>query len=112
MVDWTMTAVLKYAKLSHKKLGLVAKMVRGKKIQDAFNLLELMPKKGAKVLYKVLKSAVANAVNAGKETSELYIEEVLVSPGPKIKRIRFTSRSRISHYEKARSFVKIVLNVK
>lgn len=112
MVDGTMTAVLKYATLSHKKLGLVAKLIRGKTIQDGLGLLEVMPKKWAKVLYKVLKSAVANAVQAGKSASELYVKEVLVSPGPKIKRIRFTSRSRISRYEKARSFVKIVLDVK
>lgn len=112
MVERTMTATLKYATLSHKKLALIAKMVRKKDVDEALTILEHMPKKWAKVLYKVLKSALNNAQQSGKKVTELYVREVLVSAGPKIKRIRFTSRSRISHYEKSRSFVKIVLDVK
>jgi len=61
----------------------------------------------------LIKSATANAVeNKGLSIDDLYIERIEVGKGPKIKRIRFTSRSRVSHYEKYRSYVKIVLNTK
>jgi large subunit ribosomal protein L22 len=61
----------------------------------------------------LIKSATANAVeNKGLSVDDLYIERIEVGKGPKIKRIRFTSRSRVSHYEKYRSYVKIVLNTK
>ncbi|MCR5412028.1 MAG: uL22 family ribosomal protein [Patescibacteria group bacterium] len=61
----------------------------------------------------MIKSATANAVeNKGLSIDDLYIERIEVGKGPKIKRIRFTSRSRVSHYEKYRSYVKIVLNTK
>lgn len=107
------TATLKYALLSDKKLNLIADLVRGKKVKDAFNILEHMPKKGARVLYKLLKSATANAVTNNKlKLDDLFIEKVEVWRWPKIKRIRFVSRSRISHYEKYRAYVKVVLATK
>ena len=72
-------------------------------------MLEYMPKKGAKVLYKLVKSAAANAVHNDKmELDTLVIDRIY----PKIKRVRFVSRSRISHYEKYRSYVKVILNTK
>ncbi|HRX63611.1 MAG TPA: 50S ribosomal protein L22 [Candidatus Absconditabacterales bacterium] len=113
MSNENMTAILKYATISDKKILLVSKLVKGKNIQEAFDILENIPKKAAKILIKVIKSAVSNAVNNGKQkASSLYIDKIEVSKGPKIKRIRFTSRSRISHYEKYRSFIKVVLNTK
>jgi len=71
----------------------------------------VIPKKPAKILIKVIKSANSNAKNAS-DTKELYIKEINVGRAPKLKRIRFSSRSRISHYVKFRSFVKVVLNTK
>lgn len=106
-----MTATLKYALISDKKISLITKLVVWKKVQDALNFLEYLPKKGAKILYKVIKSAYSNALNSWVAW-DLYIERVDVTKWPKIKRIRFVSRSRISHYLKYRSFVRVVLNVK
>lgn len=61
----------------------------------------------------MIKSAVANAVNNNSlDLNSLFIERIDVGRGPKIKRVRFVSRSRISHYEKYRSYVKVVLNTK
>jgi large subunit ribosomal protein L22 len=108
-----MTATLKYALVSHIKMELMAKLVRGKKVQDALDLLQFVPKKAGKTLYKVIKSAAANAsTNAGKDVNDLYIQTIDVGSGPKLKRVRFVSRSRISHYAKYRAFVKVVLNTK
>lgn len=108
-----MTATLKYAIVSDKKMLLISKLVKWKKLQDALDILEYTPKKAAKILAKVVKSAASNAViNDKKVLSELFIETIEVGKWPKIKRIRFTSRSRISHYEKSRCYVKVVLNTK
>lgn len=108
-----MTATLKYAITSEKKMQLLAKLVKRKKVQDALEQLEVVPKKGAKILYKVVKSAATNAVANGKKNlADLYIDRIEIGRGPKLKRIRFTSRSRISHYVKYRAFIKVVLNSK
>ena len=107
------TAELRYALCSEKKMNLVADLVRWKSVVKALDMLEYMPKKGAKVLYKLVKSAAANAVHNDKmELDTLVIDRIYVGRGPKIKRVRFVSRSRISHYEKYGSYVKVVLNTK
>lgn len=108
-----MTATLKYAIVSDKKMLLVSKLVKWKKLQDALDILEYTPKKAAKILAKVVKSAASNAVvNEKKVLSDLIVDTVEVGKWPKIKRIRFTSRSRISHYEKSRCYIKVVLTTK
>lgn len=112
-VDNNLTATLKYALVSDKKMSLIAQMVKGKKIDDALTFLQVLPKKAAKFLYKVIKSAQANATkNASYDASKLYIHKIEIGRGPKIQRIRFSSRSRISHYVKYRAFVKVFLHVK
>ena len=113
MTNGNMTAILKYAIISDKKMTLISKLVKGKKIEEAMDILEYTPKKAAKILAKVVKSAAANAVNNEKKAlSDLYIEAIEIGKWPKLKRIRFTSRSRISHYQKYRCYVKVVLNTK
>ncbi|MDH5597207.1 MAG: 50S ribosomal protein L22, partial [Candidatus Peregrinibacteria bacterium] len=56
-----MKAVLRRIRISPKKANLVAGMVRGKKVPDALAILKFMPKKGAKLIYKVVHSAASNA---------------------------------------------------
>jgi len=107
----SMTATLKYALISDKKLALIAKLVKWKKVLEALTFLEFLPKKWATILHKVIKSAYSNALQSWTAW-ELYVQRVDVTKWPKIKRIRFVSRSRISHYLKYRSFVRVVLNVK
>lgn len=112
-VDTNLTATLKYALVSDKKMALVAQMVKGKKVEDALMILKFLPKKAAKFLYKVIKSAYTNATtNGGYDANTLYVHKIEIGRGPKIQRIRFVSRSRISHYIKYRSFVKVFLHVK
>jgi large subunit ribosomal protein L22 len=113
MSNGNMTATLKYAIVSDKKMLLVSKLVKWKGVQEALDILEYIPKKSAKILAKVIKSASSNAVvNWKKKLSDLFVETIEVGKWPKIKRIRFTSRSRISRYEKSRCYVKVVLNTK
>jgi large subunit ribosomal protein L22 len=81
-------AVLKFVKLSPQKARLVADLVRGKKVDEALNILKFSTKKAAKVLKKVLDSAIANAENNnGADVDELKIQEIFVDAGPVMKRI-------------------------
>ncbi len=113
MTNGNTTAILKYAIISDKKMSLISKLVKWKDVQAALDILDYTPKKAAKILAKVVTSAAANAVhNDKKSLKDLYIETIEIGKWPKLKRIRFSSRSRISHYQKYRCFVKVVLNTK
>ncbi|PIZ71259.1 50S ribosomal protein L22 [Candidatus Peregrinibacteria bacterium CG_4_10_14_0_2_um_filter_43_11] len=90
-----MKAILRRSRISPKKANLVAGMVRGKKVKDALDILKFMPKKGADVLYKVVQSAAANAVNNFKQSIDsLFITRILVTKGPTLKRGVPISRGR------------------
>lgn len=113
MVNASMTATLKYALTSDKKMLLLAKLVQWKRVDEALRMLTFTPKRAAKILHKVVTSAFANAThNAWENADGLYIQTIFVGRGPKIKRMRFASRSRAHHYIKHRSFVKVVLHNK
>jgi len=78
-----------------RKLSLLAKLVRGKKTGDAINLLRFMPQKGARILEKVIKSAVANAKNNYKmAVDHLFIEQAFVAQGFTMKRMQPRARGR------------------
>lgn len=71
-----------------------------------------MPKKAGRTLSKVVRSALANAkTGEGDENVKTTISAIEVGRGPKLKRIRFTSRARVYGYNKHRSYVKVVLSV-
>ena len=73
-----MKSSLKNARISPKKMNLVAGLVRGKKADEALAQLKFTPKKGAHLLYKVLSSAVSNASNNFKQKKEnLYVNPSL-----------------------------------
>lgn len=108
-----MTATLKYALSSDKKMMLVAKMIQWKSVDEALKILHFLPKKAAAILYKVVHSAYANATNnAWIKGSDLYIQTINVWRWPKLKRYRFASRSKVHGYIKHRSFVRVVLQAK
>jgi len=105
-----MKAITKYIKISPKKLSLVADMVRGKDVKQALALLKFIPKKAAEIIKKSLDSAIANAENNLKQSKEnLYIREIHVSEGPKLKRYIPVSRGRAHPILKRMSHLKIEL---
>jgi len=106
------TATLKYSLSSEKKMLLLAKLIRGKKVEDALTTLEFVPKKAGKTLYKVVKSAMSNARNNEWIKWDLYVDRIDIGRWPKIKRYRFASRSRVHWYIKHRSFVRVILQAK
>jgi large subunit ribosomal protein L22 len=88
-------AKLSYAMISPYRCRLVANLIRGKTIEDASRLLLLEHKKAAKILYKLLKSAMSNAEQKGvADLERLYVSDLQVNEGPRIKRWMPRSQGR------------------
>ena len=86
-------ATLRSARLSAQKGRLVADLIRGKKVDQALNILTFSPKKGAVLIKKVLESAIANAEhNDGADIDELTVRVIYVEKGPVMR--RFTARAK------------------
>ena len=81
-------AVARYVLISPYKARLVIDTIRGKRVDEALNILNSMPKKGARIIKKVLLSAVANAENNyGMDPDKLYVARAHVDEGPRLKRV-------------------------
>ena len=88
-------ARLKGAKLSAQKARLIADQVRGKPVGDALEILEFSTKKGARLVRKLLESAIANAEhNERADIDELTISTIYVDEGTTMKRIRPRAKGR------------------
>lgn len=98
-----------YARISTRKMGLVADIVRKKPASDAVAILHVTNKKGARILSKVLKSALANAKVKGLDESRLIVSEVLTDNGPTMKRIFPRSQGRMDRMLKRTTHVTIIV---
>ena len=88
-------AVLKFVRLSPMKGRLVADLVRGKKVDEAINILKFSNQRAAGILKKVLDSAIANAENNdGADVDELKVSEILIDQGPVMKRMSARAKGR------------------
>lgn len=82
-------AIAKYVRISPLKVNYICREIRGKQVDEALSILMFMPKKGAKELEKVLKSAIANAENNfNMDRDNLYVKEAFANDGPRLKRWR------------------------
>lgn len=107
-----MKAILKNARISPKKANVVAGMVRGAMVEEALNRLRFTPKKGARILYKVIHSASANAENNFKQKrSKLYIKEIVVGKAMTFKRGVPVSRGRVYPILKRNSHITVTVDV-
>ena len=103
-------AYLYDVRIAPRKVQIVLDLVRGKDVEMAAAILKNTPKRGADILSKVLKSAVANAENNhGMDVSKLYVAECSVCPGPTLKRIRPKDHGRAHRILKRTSHINIVL---
>jgi len=100
-------------RISSRKVRLVADAIRNKSVAQALNALTLIKKRGSGVLYKTLKSAIANAIyNAKVKQDSLVIKSINVDQGPFLKRYRPSTRGRVHPYKKRSSHIRIVLEAK
>ena len=89
------TAKLRGARISAQKVRLVADQVRGMPVEKAEQLLAFSTKKAARIMKKVLLSAIANAEhNDGADIDELSISTIMVDEGPTLKRGRARAKGR------------------
>ena len=87
------SAILRGVRLSAQKGRLVADQIRGLPVDQALDLLAFSPKKGARIIRKVLESAIANAEhNDGADIDELKVKTIYVEQGTTLK--RFSARAK------------------
>lgn len=95
------TAKLWGVRLSAQKGRLVADQVRGMPVGKALDLLQFSPKKGARIIRKVLESAIANAEhNDGADVDELKVKRIMVERGTFLRRFRASAKGRASRIMK------------
>ena len=104
-------AVAKNIRISPQKARLVADLVRGKPVDEALNTLSFMPKKAARIIKKVLESALANAdQNMNLDVDSLYIKKICVDKGPMFKRWRPRAMGRAYGIKHRLSHITIILD--
>ena len=82
-------ATLRYARISSRKVKIVADLIRGKKVDEALAIVKFTPKASSEIIEKLLKSAIANAENNhGMNRGNLIVSEIYANQGPTLKRIR------------------------
>ena len=102
----------KFIRLAPKKIRPVVSLVKKMKLQEIIEKLPLVNKKGAQYLLKVVKSARANAKNRGISEDLLFIKEIQVSEGPRLKRGIPVSKGQWHPIIKRMSHIKVILGVK
>jgi len=101
---------LRYLRIAPRKVRLVADLIRGKTVEQAQTILNFVRKRAAIPLLKLLNSAIANAHhNFQLEKENLYIRELRVDEGPKLKRWRPRARGQAFEIQKKTSHVTLVL---
>jgi len=106
-------ATAKYVLISPYKARLVIDLIRGKKVDEALDILRFTPKKAARIIKKVLESAIANAENNyGMDIDKLYVSEAYVNEGPRLKRIWPRAWGRASRILRRMSHITIVVEEK
>ena len=105
-------AITKYLLVSPFKIRPVADLVRRKPYTEAVALLENMPHRGARLIRKTVVSAASNALNRDKQLVEdmLYIKEIKIDEGPRMRRIWFRARGRADMLMKRMCHITVVVD--
>ena len=104
-----MKAFLKNYRQSPRKVRLVAGLIKGKRVADAFVYLNALPKRASLPVHNLLASAVANAKNMGIDTENLIVENVTVNKGLVMKRSMPRARGSASRINKRTSHIALTL---
>jgi large subunit ribosomal protein L22 len=104
------TATLRGVRLSAQKGRLVADQIRGLPVDKALNLLAFSPKKGARILKKVLESAIANAEhNDGADIDELKVTTVYIDKAATLKRMSARAKGRGNTIGKQTCHIRVIV---
>lgn len=103
-------AELRYARISARKVKIVIDLIRGKKASEAIATLKYTNKAAAPIVEKLVKSAIANAVNNHQmDESKLYVSEIFANQGPTMKRIMPRAKGSANRIRKRTSHITVVL---
>ena len=104
---------LKFVRVAPRKAMLVADLIRGKGSEEALNILTFTKKAAARIVIKLLKSAVANATQKKNvDVDRLYVKKITVDQGPTMKRYQPRALGRATTIRKRTSHINIVLDEK
>jgi len=113
--DLEFSAKLRYARISPQKIRYVATTIRGLSVNRAIEVLQATPRRGARFLYKLLRSAIANAEsitsdrNLDIDVEDLRVHRLMIDGGPSLKRWRTAPQGRAVPILKRTSHVTITL---
>jgi large subunit ribosomal protein L22 len=106
-------ASLRYVRISPRKVMQVVDLIRGQDINNAIAILKFSNKGSARIVKKVLDSAIANATETGEiDLDNLYVKRAFVDQGPMMKRFRAAPMGRAHMYRKRTSHITIILDEK
>ncbi len=104
-------AIAKNVRISPRKVGVVASLVRGRTVADAVTILSHAPRRAALPVKKVIESARANAeYNHNYKPETLVISEISVTPGTKLKRYRPAAHGRALPFQRQSSHIRVVVD--
>ena len=111
-------AISRHNRQSARKMRMVIDLIRGKRVDEAYAILQFTKKKGAEVIDKTLRSAVANARDKADrdgsvvDVDDLYVKEAYVNEGARLKRYRAAAQGRAAPITRPTSHVVIVVDTK
>lgn len=104
-------AVAKGVRMSPRKVGVVAALVRGRSVEDALTILKHTPRRSALPVQKAIASAAANAENNHNyKPGTLTITEISVTPGPRLKRFRPAAHGRALPFQRRTSHIRVLVD--
>lgn len=104
-------AILRFVRVAPRKARAVVDMIRGQRVPQALSLLKYTPRAAAKVVEKILRSAVANAEQKELGDSEsLWVSRAYVDCGPTYKRFRARSMGRANSIHKRTSHITLIVS--
>jgi large subunit ribosomal protein L22 len=103
-------AIVKYVRISPRKVRQVVDLIRGKKVNEALAILRYTPKRASEVVTKVVKSAAANAENNMQmDRDELIVTSCYVDQGPTLKRFQPRAMGRADVMRKRTSHITVMV---
>ena len=103
-------AILRYARISSRKVKIVLDLIRNKPVGVAMGILKNTPKSASEYLEKLLASAIANAVNNhNMDVNKLYVSECFATQGPTLKRVSPRAQGRAFRILKRTSHITLVV---
>jgi large subunit ribosomal protein L22 len=103
-------AQAKYIRIGPQKVQVLIPAVKGKKVEEAIALLGFIPRKGARILNRVLQSAVANASQNKVDVDTLVVKKIMVDQGPSLKRFMPRAMGRATPILKRTSHITVILD--